>query len=73
MIQFWQGNRQRFPDLTDMDLTLVAVQVSYGASEWMFSLGGWHTGGRKNWLEKTNLAKRRKKRKNLKNAELAEE
>ena len=48
MTQFWQGNRQRFPDLTDMDLTLVAVQVSYGASERMFSLGGWHTGGREN-------------------------
>ena len=44
---FWLRNSKRFPKLSKLALTLIAIQASSGESERMFSVSGWHTAGKK--------------------------
>lgn len=55
-IQFWQVHSHRFPLLAELAFSMLAIQGSSGASERMFSSGGWHTAGRKNCLKNENLS-----------------
>lgn len=53
---FWKENVARFPHLSKLGFSLLSLQCSSTASERLFSIAGWHCQGRKNRLEKENLA-----------------
>ena len=55
-IKFWQVHSHRFPLLAEVAFSMLAIQGSSGASERMFSSGGWHRTGRKNCLKNENLS-----------------
>lgn len=55
-IVFWQDHTARFPDIINLALTMVAIPASSAAAERLFSVSGWHYIGRKDRLDKANLA-----------------
>lgn len=55
-IGFWRENFKDYPLLSKLSYTLLALQSSSAASEREFSIAGWHVAGRKNRLDKGNLA-----------------
>ena len=55
-IRFWRDMSQQFPLLSKLAYSLLALQSSSAASEREFSIAGWHCAGRKNRLDKENLA-----------------
>ncbi len=55
-LTFWKNQRHRFPYLSKLAFTLLALQASSAPSEREFSIAGWHCAGRKNRTDKDNLA-----------------
>ena len=55
-LSFWTSQRNRFPYLSKLAFTLLALQSSSAPSEREFSIAGWHCVGRKNRTDKDNLA-----------------
>ncbi|KZS09543.1 Uncharacterized protein APZ42_026213 [Daphnia magna] len=53
---FWTSQRNRFPYLSKLAFTLLALQASSAPSEREFSIAGWHCACRKNRTDKDNLA-----------------
>ncbi len=57
-IAFWRDHAisSRFPNLVNLSLSLISIQASSAASERLFSAAGWLCHGKKNRLDKDQLA-----------------
>jgi len=53
--QFWEEHKSRFPMLSQVAFSILAIPASSGASERMFSTAGWLSGDRKNRLSGENF------------------